>query len=78
MEFTPSNRNLTHQLRDIVQILKCLLILVEDGHTYLTGLTGFKGKVVWDNSKPDGQPRRMLYTTRAKQEFGFEAKTPFE
>jgi len=31
----------------------------------------------WDTSKPDGQPRRMLDTSRAKEEFGFAAKTPF-
>ena len=40
--------------------------------------TGYTGKVVWDKSKPDGQPRRMLDTSRAKKEFGFSAKTPFE
>ncbi len=41
-------------------------------------LTGFKGKLIWDTSKPDGQPRRCLDTTRAKQLFGFEAQMPFE
>jgi len=41
-------------------------------------LTGFRGKIVWDPSKPDGQPRRMLDTTKAFQEFGFRAKTKFE
>ena len=41
-------------------------------------LTGFKGKIVWDRTKPDGQPRRMLDTQRAKKEFGFESKTPLE
>jgi GDP-L-fucose synthase len=41
-------------------------------------LTGFRGKVLWDNSKPDGQPRRMLDTSQALKEFGFEAKTKFE
>jgi GDP-L-fucose synthase len=40
-------------------------------------LTGFKGRVVWDASKPDGQPRRMLNTNRAFQEFGFRAGTDF-
>ncbi len=40
-------------------------------------LTGFTGRVVWDASKPDGQPRRMLDTTRAFQEFGFRARTDF-
>ncbi|MFA5039302.1 MAG: GDP-L-fucose synthase [Candidatus Omnitrophota bacterium] len=38
-------------------------------------LTGFKGKIVWDKSKPDGQPKRGLDTTRARKEFGFRAKT---
>jgi GDP-L-fucose synthase len=40
-------------------------------------LTEYKGKIVWDNSKPDGQPRRRLDTSKAKKEFGFEAKTDF-
>lgn len=40
-------------------------------------LCAFKGQLRWDASKPDGQPRRCLDTTRAKEEFGFEAKTPF-
>jgi GDP-L-fucose synthase len=38
-------------------------------------LTGFQGKIVWDKSKPDGQPRRMLNTSKAANEFGFKAKT---
>jgi GDP-L-fucose synthase len=41
-------------------------------------LTGFRGAVRWDGSKPDGQPRRALDTSRAKREFGFEAQTSFE
>lgn len=40
--------------------------------------TGFKGKVAWDSSRPDGQPRRCLDPSRAKKEFGFKAKMPFE
>ncbi|HKR83724.1 MAG TPA: GDP-L-fucose synthase [Terriglobales bacterium] len=40
--------------------------------------TGFEGAIEWDNSKPDGQPRRRLDTTRAKQEFGFEARTDLQ
>ncbi len=40
--------------------------------------TGYQGKIVWDKEKPDGQPRRMLDTSRAKKEFGFSAKTSFE
>jgi GDP-L-fucose synthase len=41
-------------------------------------LTGFKGRITWDTSKPDGQPRRRLDTTRAEREFGFRAKVDFE
>jgi GDP-L-fucose synthase len=41
-------------------------------------LAGYKGKIVWDTSKPDGQPRRYLDTKKAKEEFGFEAQTPLE
>ena len=39
--------------------------------------TGFKGEIVWDASKPDGQPRRALDTTRAEELFGFRARTDF-
>lgn len=38
----------------------------------------YKGKIVWDKSKPDGQPRRKLDTTRAEKEFGFKSKTDFD
>jgi len=38
----------------------------------------YKGKIVWNTSKPDGQPRRRLDVTRAKKEFGFKAKTKFD
>jgi GDP-L-fucose synthase len=41
-------------------------------------LTGFQGRIVWDSSKPDGQPRRSLDTTRATEQFGFRARIPFE
>ena len=41
-------------------------------------LTGFKGDIRWDPTKPDGQPRRCLDVTRAKSEIGFVAQTPFE
>jgi len=41
-------------------------------------ITGFNGKVVWDASKPDGQPRRCLDVSKAKREFGFMAKMGFE
>ena len=41
-------------------------------------LTKFKGEIIWDKTKPDGQPRRCLDTTRARKEFGFKAKVSFE
>lgn len=41
-------------------------------------LTHYEGGIVWDSSMPDGQPRRCLETARAKEEFGFEAKTDFK
>jgi GDP-L-fucose synthase len=39
-------------------------------------LTGFEGEIVWDTSQPNGQPRRALDTSRARELFGFEARTP--
>jgi GDP-L-fucose synthase len=39
-------------------------------------LTGFEGELVWDTSKPNGQPRRRLDTERAERLFGFRAATP--
>ena len=53
-------------------------IKIKDLVNLIKELVGFTGKVEWDTSKPDGQPRRMLDTARAKREFGFEAKMTFE
>ncbi|KKR89449.1 MAG: hypothetical protein UU39_C0036G0006 [Candidatus Woesebacteria bacterium GW2011_GWD1_41_12] len=53
-------------------------ITIKDLANLLKKLTGYKGKIVWDREKPDGQPRRMLDVTRAKREFGFTASTSFE
>jgi GDP-L-fucose synthase len=44
----------------------------------IADLTGFRGAIRWDTSKPDGQPRRCLAVSRAKEEFGFEAKVDFK
>jgi GDP-L-fucose synthase len=41
-------------------------------------ILAFKGNIVWDSSKPDGQPRRCLDVTKAKNEFNFKAKTDFD
>ena len=41
-------------------------------------MTGFDGRIVWDTSQPNGQPRRCLDVSRAERAFGFRAATPFE
>jgi len=53
-------------------------ISIKDLAELIAKLTGFEGKIVWDKTKPDGQPRRYLDTTRAYKGFGFKAKIPFE
>ena len=40
-------------------------------------LTGFRGRIAWDTTKPNGQPRRCLDTSRARELFGFQARTEF-
>ncbi len=50
-------------------------ITIKDLVTLIAELTGFTGQIVWDTSKPDGQPRRCLDTSRAEREFGFRATT---
>jgi GDP-L-fucose synthase len=52
-------------------------ITITELASLIAELAGYEGKVVWDTSKPDGQPRRCLETSKAKEEFGFEAKTGF-
>lgn len=52
-------------------------ISIRDLVALIVELTGFKGKITWDLTKPDGQPRRMLDTSRALAEFGFRAQTDF-
>jgi len=52
-------------------------ISIRDLTGLIVELTGYPGKIVWDPTKPDGQPRRMLDTTRAYQAFGFQAGTNF-
>jgi len=50
-------------------------ISIKDLVELIAKLTGFKGKIIWDTTKPDGQPRRCLNTAKAEKEFGFKAKT---
>jgi GDP-L-fucose synthase len=52
-------------------------ISIKDLANEIKNLTGFKGKIVFDANKPDGQPRRKLDVSRAQQEFGFSAQTDF-
>ena len=52
-------------------------ISIRDLVDLIVELTGFQGRVIWDHTKPDGQPRRMLDTERARKEFGFNARTDF-
>lgn len=53
-------------------------ITIKDLVNLLVKLMNFKGKIVWDKTKPDGQPRRMLDTSKAYKEFRFKARTKFE
>jgi GDP-L-fucose synthase len=52
-------------------------ITIKELATLIKELTGFSGELRWDTSKPDGQPRRMLDTSRATERFGFTARTGF-
>jgi GDP-L-fucose synthase len=53
-------------------------ITIKDLVKLIKSIVGYKGRVVWDKTKPDGQPRRKLDTSRAEKEFGFKSKTDFE
>lgn len=63
---------------DPVNLGTDLEISIKDLAELIGRLTGFKGKIKGDTSKPDGQPRRRLGTSRAEREFGFKAKMDFE
>ena len=53
-------------------------ISIRDLAEKIAALTGFEGRLVWDASQPDGQPRRSLDTSRAEREFGFRARIGFD
>ena len=53
-------------------------ITIRELVTMIAALTGFTGSIRWDASKPDGQPKRLLDTSRAREQFGFVARTSFE
>ncbi len=61
-----------------VNIGSGLEISIKDLAEMIAHLTGFEGKLVWDTTKPNGQPRRALDTSRAAEYFGWRAHTPFE
>ena len=53
-------------------------IQIRDLVPLVARLCRFEGEIVWDTTKPDGQPRRMLDTSRALREFGWKARIAFE
>lgn len=53
-------------------------VSIKDLAEMIVRLSGFRGQIVWDSTKPDGQPRRCLDTSRAQNEFGFRARTGLE
>lgn len=53
-------------------------ISIKDLAERVAKLTGFDGRIIWDKTKPNGQPRRRLDTTRAKEKFGFASRIGFE
>jgi GDP-L-fucose synthase len=62
---------------DPVNLGSGMEIRIKELTELIAELVGFTGEIVWDSSKPDGQPRRALDTSRAEQEFGFKASTQF-
>jgi GDP-L-fucose synthase len=64
--------------REPVNLGSGMEISIKDLAKLIARLTGFSGRVVWDTSKPNGQPRRALDVSRAREYFGFEAKMQFE
>jgi GDP-L-fucose synthase len=62
---------------DPVNLGSGMEITIRDLVILIKELTGYRGEVHWDTTKPDGQPRRCLDVSRAKREFGFEAAMPF-
>jgi GDP-L-fucose synthase len=62
---------------DPVNLGSAFEISIRDLAHAIAEATGFKGNIVWDTTKPNGQPRRKLDTSRAEREFGFHSKTTF-
>ncbi len=63
---------------DPVNIGSAFEISIRDLVGLIAEKTGFSGEIVWDTTKPNGQPRRKLDISRAEKEFGFRATTDFD
>jgi GDP-L-fucose synthase len=63
---------------DPVNLGSGMEISIRDLAVKIAGITGFSGRIVWDATQPNGQPRRCLDVSRAEREFGFRARTPFD
>lgn len=61
-----------------VNLGSCFEISIKDLTETIATLVGYSGDIIWDTSKPNGQPRRKLDVERSKKEFNFQAKTTFE
>lgn len=67
-----------YQLSDPINLGSGKEISIRDLAELISDLTGFEGDLVWDTSKPNGQPRRALDTSKAEELFGFRAQMPLE
>jgi GDP-L-fucose synthase len=63
---------------DAVNLGSGMEISIRDLAVMIAEMTGFSGKIIWDATQPNGQPRRCLDVSKAVQEFGFRAGTPFK
>jgi GDP-L-fucose synthase len=66
-----------YEKSDPVNIGSGFEISIRDLTETIAEIVGYDGEVVWDHTRPDGQPRRALDTNRARTEFGFQATTGF-
>jgi GDP-L-fucose synthase len=66
------------EVSDPVNIGTGMETRIRDLAEMIAALAGYEGKTVWDSSRPDGQPKRYLDTTRARELIGFEAEMPLE
>jgi GDP-L-fucose synthase len=64
--------------KDIINLGNGREIKIRELANIIAGIMGFRGEIIWDSGKPDGQPRRCLDVSRAKAEFGWSAKTGME